>query len=730
VALVANLQPGNIQPPVDSHAFWDWLRKISAAATRTLTGADIDPGSITNVELAENSVFDLQLANRNRDNLMPNPTSEMGAVAQGLDPEGNGLNAAADAANARTGSFYRSVTYGGVGVNNVVRLNYRTACNAGEIFTFDGFYKSSASVAASSGGLKVQFLNTSLAEVSAVDVAFSPTTTYTAQTNKNVTAPAGSAYVQFYFFAVGSAADSGKILYGDDFYARRLIDTNIIRNNAVLAGKFANSNVDNLFPNPTSELGQQAIDTGEIEGALVTNVGGEAFAGDWYRRYVLVTGGLVNTTLTQLIPARVGDTYYFECVAKVTGGSITADASTEVFFTAEAMDTTGTSIVETMANLHLVPISGNNLLTTYNRYNFTFQVTVSSACFIRLRLRASSSSTNNGLAIAFDQLYLRKLTTADNQSTSFSDNLVPNGTFETGIQGWIPRVNGTLSQLELGTTAPEGTKVMRVTTASSTQSMATLAAFPVLPGEIYNIRVHERSNGGTGPLLLVLALERSAKPAGPFIDNTSGTGSQLDSSTTILSTTPTSGFTFYDLTYTVPASRQWVSFEVGQSYSGSSTTTFDFDMVEVRKQINTKHVKDNAITANVVATSSATGVALTATYADLITVAMTTQGGPVLVFSQVTSGISLDSTDASGTNHFRLTRDSTVLTNTDPYVHAFSDVPQGALESATNGVIVPIHAVDTPAAGTYTYKLQGKYSDNSASSAYTFPRITCVEIKK
>jgi hypothetical protein len=137
--------------------------------------------------------------------------------------------------------------------------------------------------------------------------------------------------------------------------------------------------------------------------------------------------------------------------------------------------------------------------------------------------------------------------------------------------------------------------------------------------------------------------------------------------------------------------------------------------------VGTSNVNNNAIT-NVVYASSASSFTVSSytTWATVLSVAITSTGGPLLI---ITNGNQIVGDD--GTNPvpplFRLVRGSTVLVT--------KQIPSGT--GVYGSCDASISYAESPTAGTYTYYLQFiATTSNSTAPGVSIPFISVTELKR
>jgi hypothetical protein len=175
------------------------------------------------------------------------------------------------------------------------------------------------------------------------------------------------------------------------------------------------------------------------------------------------------------------------------------------------------------------------------------------------------------------------------------DNIVLNPGAEDGIVAWgLVEGTGTITVSSVDKT--EGTNSFLL---SAPIVAFGCRAIPVNPGDTYTYRVKLRGVTGTASGLYLRSNEKTTYPAGDFITVTNRT-----SFTDFVSGGPVPvSWTLYEGMYTVPAGIYWISFSI-YNYTGGPAGGIYFDEVEVRKQLESVHIKDGIIIADKLAANS------------------------------------------------------------------------------------------------------------------------------
>lgn len=157
---------------------------------------------------------------------------------------------------------------------------------------------------------------------------------------------------------------------------------------------------------------------------------------------------------------------------------------------------------------------------------------------------------------------------------------------------------------------------------------------------------------------------------------------------------------------------------------GNSTTNISYNGTQMTLNgnvVNTANIAANAVTNVVYAYSSSSVYLPENTWTNILSVTITTIGGPVLVSTQGSQIAGTTFEGGPSAPFFRLVRGSTVLID--------KPLPSGL--GAYGQTDASMAFAETISAGTYTYYLQGNVSpsgDNNAGCAYPFISVT--ELKR
>lgn len=208
-------------------------------AANSVVAGKVAAGAISTNELAAGAVVAKTLAISNFDNLIPNPTSEMGSAASGLDPESNGL--IQDASVARSGTWVRRTPGAGAGnFGTYLRVSkaWNSAgggipCSQGDSFYFEAYLK--ASTTGAQGACGIRFLNASGSELQFNGTFTGITDASWTRVSHSAVAPSGAAFVEFWVLPYNLATN--QYLYADDMYARRMAEGKLIVDGTITANK-------------------------------------------------------------------------------------------------------------------------------------------------------------------------------------------------------------------------------------------------------------------------------------------------------------------------------------------------------------------------------------------------------------------------------------------------------------------------------------------------------------
>jgi len=162
----------------------------------------------------------------------------------------------------------------------------------------------------------------------------------------------------------------------------------------------------------------------------------------------------------------------------------------------------------------------------------------------------------------------------------------------------------------------------------------------------------------------------------------------------------------------------------GTAAIGNSTTNITFNgttMYLNGNVVNTSNIAANAVTNSVYASKASTTDLIGSTWTNVLSVTITSSGGPMLITTNGNQVVGYDSLSASpSAPTFRLVRDSTVLVT--------KTIPSGT--GVYGSCDASISYAETLSAGTYTYRLQGYGAtvDDYPGVAISFISVT--ELKR
>lgn len=523
----------------------------------------------------------------NSDNLIPNPNSEVGTPALGVTPDGTGL--VNDAVNAFAGQWVRRFT-ATTSVQTAL-LSSKFAAAVGDQYYFEAYLKCTTAYVGAVN-LTLQYFDAAGTLSTTSTTAHIPTTTYV-RIGVTGAVPTGSTAIRA-AIAYGSASDGTKNLYVDNMYMRRLVDGNIIMDGSISDAQLTNGyNNDNMIPNANSELGTTAL-TLVPEGNGLVNDAVNAFQGAWCRRVVMAASLNGTVTLTNFIPVNPGETFLFEGYLKASALLATNPA----YLVVNLFDSTKATFTQEYSAQVLVS-------TTYRKFSCPFTIPPGKV-YIRAYFEAGNAANlNTGKILYGDSFLLKRVSTGLQNGNAYSDNLVVNGSFERGNQDYqttSTAVKEAWTFLAAPGDAPEGNFCLRLNAPNASFGAgggygAILRAFPITPGDTYSVRCKIRHSNGNGTNYVEM-IESTSQPQTGFVGNLAN--SYLDGYSTFVdfhAGVSNAAYTTWkqlDFVYTPVSTARWASLAFYNH--GSSTGTLDIDEVEVRRQISTQHVEDNAIT--------------------------------------------------------------------------------------------------------------------------------------
>lgn len=206
-------------------------------------------------------------------------------------------------------------------------------------------------------------------------------------------------------------------------------------------------------------------------------------------------------------------------------------------------------------------------------------------------------------------------------ATGFGDNVIKNCCFEgTTVTAqhstWQDRSSAGYVPSDIGCCGTKGPLFMYMHGGSGNVVGIISRAWPVSPGDVYNVTLDILASTTTTANIWVLMRESSSNNGDvTYVDGT-GTGAVPGTSFTFLYTAGGSAlvWTPHQFTYTVPAGVFWVSLELADVTGPPSSTYSDvwFDNVFVRKQLGTGDIRANTITANEIAAGTITATQIAA----------------------------------------------------------------------------------------------------------------------
>lgn len=195
--------------------------------------------------------------------------------------------------------------------------------------------------------------------------------------------------------------------------------------------------VDNLIPNPTSELGDVAAGQLGFAAALVVNDATNSYAGSWCRK--LDASATNQTAVSALIPCVYGDQFTFD--AYIKGSSGTPGAKLRLVFTDASGTTTGTAdSAEVKSSTYTtIRVQGQVPATTVAVQAFVLASTTAASSFLyfdQLSLRRSVKPGHMDADSGF-----RVLNALKNSGTTTSDRTYYVGNNDLAVRGGAPNIN-------------------------------------------------------------------------------------------------------------------------------------------------------------------------------------------------------------------------------------------------------------------------------------------------
>jgi hypothetical protein len=162
----------------------------------------------------------------------------------------------------------------------------------------------------------------------------------------------------------------------------------------------------------------------------------------------------------------------------------------------------------------------------------------------------------------------------------------------------------------------------------------------------------------------------------------------------------------------------------GTAAIGNSTTNITFNGTQITLNgnvVNTSNIAPNAITNSVYASKASVTNLTGSTWTNVLSVTITTSGGPLLITTNGNQVVGYDSGTASpSAPYFRLVRDSTVLVT--------KLIPSGS--GVYGSCDASISYAETPSSGTYTYRLQGNGASVDFDPGVEISFISVTELKR
>ncbi len=284
-------------------------------ASGTITAGQIAAGAIGADQIAADAITTASLTVANFDNLFPNPTSNLTAPNGTPWPSGAFESVFLSSSGGNTSSNCRMVPSTAAQYSGFTPL---IPCNPGDTFYFE-FY---GMVSSGSGVLCVLFQNADGTANEAFNNITVNSTTYQ-KYSISVTAPAGSGRVYVELQGVPTAD-----MYLDNFYLRRMADSNLIVDGAITTNKIAAGAI-------TADM----ITTGTLNAANVniTNLNASNItAGTLAANMVVFSDGTDLTTASRV------STVVYNQTANVlnTGASAPGSALTGLSFSSPCSGTT------------------------------------------------------------------------------------------------------------------------------------------------------------------------------------------------------------------------------------------------------------------------------------------------------------------------------------------------------------------------------------------------------
>jgi len=162
----------------------------------------------------------------------------------------------------------------------------------------------------------------------------------------------------------------------------------------------------------------------------------------------------------------------------------------------------------------------------------------------------------------------------------------------------------------------------------------------------------------------------------------------------------------------------------GTAAIGNSTTNITFNgstMYLNGNVVNTSNIAANAVTNSVYASKASVTDLIGSTWTNVLSVTITSSGGPLLIATNGNQVVGYDTTSGSpSAPYFRLVRDSTVLVT--------KTIPSGT--GVYGSCDASISYAEIPSAGTYTYRLQGIGASVDFYPGVAISFISVTELKR
>ncbi len=299
---------------------------ITAAniATDTITAGQIAAGAIGASEIAAGAVTTGKLVVGNFDNLVEDPGFERGAGAW-TESQISGFSSTALDPASHSGASGTKIQYGSgtasIELVNLIKLD----CKPGDKFYIEGWVNT-ANGAGGTAGVRLKWYNASNVLISNSDVTTTalPAGTWALAANSFI-APANAVYVKPAFVVLNQTAWQW---YVDDMYLRRVVDSAIIADAAIITAKIADAAIVNAkIADATilnAKIADATIQGAKIADATITNAKIQSLGVD----KLIAATAEVGLVLPDVIRSRdyipySGSTYNQVTWTNVSGVSIT-----------------------------------------------------------------------------------------------------------------------------------------------------------------------------------------------------------------------------------------------------------------------------------------------------------------------------------------------------------------------------------------------------------------------